>query len=76
VVLKLKTSDFQSLTRSLTPAIAPASARELADIAWELRHRVTLAPRTRYRLAGVGLSGFIDRDLLQPQAELFSEDGT
>ena len=40
VVLKLKTADFQSLTRSLTPATPPTSARELADIACALRARV------------------------------------
>ncbi|MDQ3287445.1 MAG: DNA polymerase IV [Pseudomonadota bacterium] len=72
VVLKLKTSDFQSLTRSLTPSAPPASMTELADIAWELRHRVSLAARTRYRLAGVGLSGFVERDGMKPQAELFT----
>ncbi|WP_438818038.1 DinB/UmuC family translesion DNA polymerase, partial [Thermolongibacillus altinsuensis] len=40
VVLKLKTSDFHTLTRSLTPTLRPASARELADIACALRDRV------------------------------------
>ncbi len=72
VVLKLKTSDFQSLTRSLTPPVPPASLPDLADIAWELRQRVALAPRTRFRLAGVGLAGFVERDRMTPQAELFS----
>ncbi len=72
VVLKLKTSDFQSLTRSLTPPVPPACLADLADIAWELRQRVALAPRTRFRLAGVGLSGFVERDRMTPQAELFS----
>ena len=39
VVLKLKTSDFQTLTRSLTPSIRPRSAEELADLACALRER-------------------------------------
>jgi DNA polymerase-4 len=71
VVLKLKTADFRSLTRSLTPEARPASARELADLACALRARVGLHEETRYRLVGVGLSGFIDRDQSTTQADLF-----
>ncbi len=70
-VLKLKTSDFRILTRTLTPAERPMSARELAEIACALRSRITLPPRTRYRLVGVGLSGFVDFDSLDAQPELF-----
>ena len=72
VVLKLKTSDFNILTRSLTPPQPPASEQALADIACELRQRVELPSRTRYRLVGVGLGGFADRDELAAQAELFA----
>ncbi|WP_017463657.1 DNA polymerase IV [Dyella ginsengisoli] len=71
VVLKLKTAQFQTLTRSLTPVARPASARELADIACALRARVDLPAETRYRLVGVGLSGFIDADDEATQADLF-----
>ncbi|MBS0382780.1 MAG: DNA polymerase IV [Proteobacteria bacterium] len=71
VVLKLKTSDFRILTRTLTPAERPTSARMLAEIACALRARVLLPPRTRYRLVGVGLAGFVDRDSFEAQAELF-----
>nr|WP_256489746.1 DNA polymerase IV [Dyella lutea] len=71
VVLKLKTAQFQTLTRSLTPAVRPASAGELADIACALRARVDLPAGTRYRLVGVGLSGFIDADDEATQADLF-----
>jgi len=71
VVLKLKTADFLSLTRSLTPESRPASAQELADIACGLRSRVGLHEETLYRLVGVGLSGFIDKDRSTTQAELF-----
>ncbi len=71
VVLKLKTADFRSLTRSLTPDARPASAQELADIACSLRSRVGLHEETLYRLVGVGLSGFIDKDRSTTQAELF-----
>ena len=71
VVLKLKTSDFRILTRSLTPAARPSSLDELADIACELRTRVDLPSRTRYRLVGVGLSGFVDPDSAAAQTDLF-----
>jgi len=71
VVLKLKTGDFRTLTRSLTPAERPDSELELADIACELRARVGLPSRTRYRLVGVGLSGFADRDSAVLQSDLF-----
>src|SRR5690606_26073493 len=60
VVLKLKTDRFRILPRSHTPEVPPASAAELADIALALRARVDLPAHTRYRLAGVGLSGFRD----------------
>ena len=72
VVLKLKTNDFQILTRSLTPPEPPDSMEAVADIACTLRERVELPSRTRYRLVGVGLSGFIDADrLATPQDDLF-----
>lgn len=71
VVLKLKTAQFQTLTRSLTPTARPASAQELADIACALRSRVDLPADTRYRLVGVGLSGFIDSDDEVTQPDLF-----
>ena len=72
MVLKLKTSDFRILSRSLTPATPPDSLQVLADIACALRERVDLPSRTRYRLVGVGLGGFADRDELAAQAELFA----
>ncbi len=71
VVLKLKTSDFRILTRSSTTVERPASLHQLADIACELRSRVELPSRTRYRLAGVGLSGFVDKDNFDAQSSLF-----
>src|SRR5690606_16730599 len=62
VVLKLKTGDFRLLTRSLTPPTRPDSLEALATIACDLRARVDLPEETRYRLVGVGLSGFIEQD--------------
>ncbi len=73
VVLKLKTSDFRILTRTLTPRERPASAQELAEVACALRARVSLPPSTRYRLVGVGLAGFVNRDSYEAQAALFAD---
>jgi DNA polymerase-4 len=74
VVLKLKTSDFNILTRSSTPMAPPSSCEELTQIALSLRGRVNLESDRRFRLVGVGLSNFADvgKDDLQPL--LFSDD--
>ena len=70
VVLKLKTSDFNILTRSHTPVSPPATCEELATIALTLRERVNMSPQQRFRLVGVGLSNF--REYEEPmQAGLF-----
>jgi DNA polymerase-4 len=45
VVLKLKTKEFNSLTRSVTPSVPPSSFDELATIALGLRERVELGPK-------------------------------
>jgi DNA polymerase IV len=58
VVLKLKTSEFKILTRSLTPSVPPTSCDELVAIALSLRARVDLGAEQRFRLVGVGLSNF------------------
>lgn len=71
VVLKLKTSDFQTLTRSRTLAESPADEEELARLALGLRARVGLPEETRYRLVGVGLSGFEQDSDSDPQTALF-----
>jgi DNA polymerase-4 len=71
IVLKLKTADFHTLTRSLTPSVRPRSADELAEVACALRERVERAADSRYRLVGVGLSGFVDQDSFMAQSDLF-----
>ena len=58
VVLKLKTKEFRSLTRSLTPLAPPSTCEELTAIALSLCERVELAPTQLFRLVGVGLSNF------------------
>jgi len=73
VVLKLKTSQFRILTRSFTPDSPPASVEELRDIALALCQRVQLPADTLYRLVGVGLSGFRDREDVVLQGDLFRD---
>jgi DNA polymerase IV len=65
VVLKLKTSDFNILTRSHTPLVPPSSCEELTTIALSLRERVNAPPQQRYRLVGVGLSNFREPTTLE-----------
>jgi DNA polymerase IV len=71
VVLKLKTSEFNIITRSYTPPSPPASCEEFTAIALWLRERVAVDPEQRFRLVGVGLSNFIAPEPLQPM--LFKE---
>lgn len=71
VVLKLKTSDFKILTCSHTPGAAPSTVEELTTIALSLRERVGLGPQQRFRLVGVGLSNFFERDDVAAQPALF-----
>lgn len=73
VVLKLKTSEFNVLTRSYTPDIPPSSCEELTNIALSLRERVDLGQKRRFRLVGVGLSNFHDPADLPAQSGLFDE---
>lgn len=72
VVLKLKTADFRTLTRSLTASEPPSSAAMLAQMACDLRSRVDLPEGTRYRLVGVGLSGFAEFGDSPLQQDLFA----
>ena len=58
IVLKLKTKEFTTLTRSLTPTVMPASMEEFANMAVSLCERVELGPARLFRLVGVGLSNF------------------
>ena len=71
IVLKLKTSEFSILTRSHTPATPPASCEELTSLALALRENVRLAPGQKYRLVGVGLANFRDRDREPAEGLLF-----
>jgi len=69
VVLKLKTREFEILTRSHTPVVPPESCEELTAMALSLRERVSLGAEQRFRLVGVGLSNF--QDALPARSSLF-----
>lgn len=71
VVLKLKTSEFTILTRSHTPQSPPSSCEELIDIALMLRQNVGLGQKQRFRLVGVGVSNFEEREDDPAQPALF-----
>jgi len=72
VVLKLKTADFQTLTRSYTPDTPTDNLQDFQTIAMQLRERVNLPADTRYRLVGIGLANFIDSSQIRAQQGLFS----
>jgi DNA polymerase-4 len=71
VVLKLKTSEFATLTRSFTPPTPPSSCDELIELALSLRKRVDLSSQQRFRLVGVGLSNFRDSEGEGTRHQLF-----
>jgi DNA polymerase-4 len=71
-VLRLKTKEFNSLTRSLTPAAPPSWCEDLTSIALALRERVQLGSNQLFRLVGVGLSNF-QREKDEP-ASLFDAE--
>lgn len=82
VVLKLKTKEFSSLTRSVTSRGAISACGDLIGLALGLRERVDLPPSQLFRLVGVGLSNFEldensdptpdDPDLGAPRGMLFT----
>ena len=58
VVLKMKTKEFVSLTRSHTPQHGIRTVEEFTRIALALCGKIEFGPQQLYRLAGVGLSNF------------------
>ena len=73
VTLKLKTADFQTLTRQ--QACEPAT--NLADTIHELSEPLLrkIADRGPFRLIGVGLSGLVQADDRPPAPSLFADQG-
>jgi DNA polymerase-4 len=74
VVLKLKTKEFDILTRSFTPPDPPSSCEELTSIALSLLQRVDLGSQQKFRLVGVGLHNFRDPEESAAQPQLFDQD--
>ena len=62
VTVKLRTPDFKTATRQLSPPEVPASGAEIATIAVSLLDRFEFAPDARFRLVGVGVSNFLDEE--------------
>jgi DNA polymerase-4 len=71
ITVKLRTSDFRTATRRTTPLKTPQSASELAELARELAAKFAFEEKARYRLAGVGLSNFVDEEGEEEQKALF-----
>ena len=62
VTVKLRTGDFKTATRRLTPEAIPSSGDDLARIGTELLSRFAFPPQSRFRLAGIGVSNFVDEN--------------
>ncbi|HUP62059.1 MAG TPA: DNA polymerase IV [Thermoanaerobaculia bacterium] len=74
VTVKLRTPDFTTATRQITPAELPASAEDIATLAIGLLDKFAFPKDARFRLAGVGVSNFLDEDEEEAQeATLFAE---
>ncbi|MBK5260465.1 MAG: DNA polymerase IV [Thermoanaerobaculia bacterium] len=60
ITVKLRTPDFVTLTRRLTPESLPASAEDLVSVAVALLSKFEFAEGSRFRLAGIGVSNFLE----------------
>ena len=66
VTVKLRTGGFETATRRLTPEVPPASGDDLARIGTELLTRFDFPNDSRFRLAGIGVSNFVEEEEQQP----------
>jgi DNA polymerase IV len=62
VTVKLRTPDFKTATRQMSPSEMPASAGDIATIAVALLDRFDFPAEARFRLVGVGVSNFLDEE--------------
>ncbi|HEX3584162.1 MAG TPA: DNA polymerase IV [Thermoanaerobaculia bacterium] len=62
VTVKLRTNKFETATRQLTPPQPPSGGDDIARIAVELLGRFSFPPESKYRLAGVGVSNFMEEE--------------
>lgn len=71
VTVKLRTPDFKTATRRLTPEHPPSSAAGLCSIALALLEKFDFGANARYRLAGIGVSNFPDEETEEKKTDLF-----
>jgi DNA polymerase IV len=69
VTVKLRTPDFRTATRQLSPPEMPASGDDVARVAVQLLERFDFPPDAKFRLVGVGVSNFLDEEEEEPQRE-------
>lgn len=62
VTVKLRTPDFKTATRQLSPPELPASADDIARIGVALLDRFDFPPDARFRLVGLGMSNFLEEE--------------
>ncbi len=67
VTVKLRTSDFQTATRRATSSVALTSAEEFAALAQSLLGRFSFPATAMFRLAGIGMSNFLDEHEEDPE---------
>ena len=66
VTVKLRTGAFATATRRHTPELPPASGDDLARIGTDLLAKFDFPAGSRYRLAGIGVSNFVEEEEQQP----------
>jgi DNA polymerase-4 len=66
VTVKLRTGKFETATRRHTPELPPASGDDLARIGTSLLDKFAFPPGARYRLAGIGVSNFVEEEEREP----------
>jgi DNA polymerase IV len=71
VTVKLRTGAFATATRRHTPDLPPASGDDLARIGVSLLEKFEFPEGSRYRLAGIGVSNFVEEEE-QQQPVLFA----
>jgi DNA polymerase-4 len=69
VTVKLRTGDFRTATRRITPPDTPASGDDLARLGEELLTKFAFGDGANYRLAGIGLSNFLDEEEEEQEEE-------
>ncbi len=68
--LKLKTENFQNITRSKTCSQPMSSLKELTEIVIHLLYKTRVPENLRYRLFGIGASNFSSRTTSESQPRL------